>query len=143
MGEESYVILSNRDGKQEPWQCNQINKRVLGQYIVYLCGNEGTKDDSNNAGLRRLLQKAISVTADEQTSTLQNAEFKFYDDACQRYIIRSGDGENKFTFTFNEKLEPDFTVQRKSMLLKYWDLLNSTWPVSAGYEICGYMFNPG
>jgi hypothetical protein len=91
--------------------------------IVSLCGNEGTVDDAYNAVLRRLLQHAISVIEEETQSTLENAEFKFYDDNCDIYIVLSGKGENKFIFTYNEKLEPDVIIQRK-MLWTIDDVMN-------------------
>jgi hypothetical protein len=100
-----------------------IDKRVLAKTIVSLCGNEGTKDDVYNAVLRRLLQHAISVIGDETEATLKNAEFKFYDDKCKIHIFQSGDGENKFMFTYNEKLEPEVIIHRKTMIRRTCDSL--------------------
>jgi hypothetical protein len=91
--------------------------------IISLCGNEGTEDDENNAVLRRLLQHANSVIEEETQSTLKNAEFKFYDDKCNIHIALSGKSENKFIFTYNEKLEPDVIIHRKMLWTKD-DLMN-------------------
>lgn len=90
----------------------EINKRVLGKKILELCGNEGTEDDSNNAGLRRLLQHAITVIEKETEDVLKNAEFKFYDDKCNIYVIKSGNATHKFIFMFDENFEPIYCVQR-------------------------------
>jgi hypothetical protein len=98
-----------------------IDKRVLGKMIVALCRNEGTVDDKYNAVLRRLLQHAITVTEAETPTTLENAEFKFYDDKCAIFRVLSGKGENKFEFTNNEKLEPDVIIHRTSMFWTIFD----------------------
>ncbi|XP_053389961.1 uncharacterized protein LOC128552911 [Mercenaria mercenaria] len=121
------VPTAIRAVKQTSYECKQINKRVLGGRMLSLCGNEGTEDDSNNAGLRRLFQLAISVTENESEKTLENAEFKFYDDECNIRIVYSGSAENRFLFTFNEKLEPDFTVKRKSVLCGLDEKIKRTW----------------
>lgn len=103
----------------------RIDKVVLGKMIVKLCGNEGTVDDEYNSVLRRLLQHAITVIGDEKETTLKNAEFKFYDDKCNIYKVLSGDGENKFMFTYNEKLEPDVIIHRKGIIRRSWDSMKS------------------
>ncbi|XP_053389962.1 uncharacterized protein LOC128552912 [Mercenaria mercenaria] len=134
-------LKTNNEARRAPQIYEEINKRILGKFILSLCGNEGTNDGSNTAGLRRLLQLAISVTENEPASTLQNAEFKFYDDECNVYTLTSGYGENKFVFTFNEKLEPGFTVQRKWMLLMLTRNIRNIFQLSALLELITELYD--
>lgn len=84
-------------------ECPEITKRTIGKAIVTFCGNEGTEDDANKAGLRRLLQAVISETENKTRQVLKDAEIVVYDDQFQKYAIRAGDGKAKFLATFDEK----------------------------------------
>ncbi|XP_060557887.1 uncharacterized protein LOC132718256 [Ruditapes philippinarum] len=119
---ETFECIPMEATKITPRIVDVINKRVIGKMIISLCGNEGTEDDENNAVLRRLLLHAISVIGVETKRTLQNAEFKVFDDKCNIYIVLSGKGENKFEFTYNEKLEPEVIIHRKTTI---WTLFYS------------------
>lgn len=116
--DEAFECIPMEATKNTPRIVDVIDKRVIGKMIISLCGNEGTVDDEYNAVLRRLLQHANSVIEEETQSTLKNAEFKFYDDKCDIYIVLSGKSENKFIFTYNEKLEPDVIIHRKMLWTK-------------------------
>lgn len=113
--EEEAADVPN-DKRKYPTICDEINKRVIGNVIVQYCGNEGSKDDSNKATLRRLLQAVISYLENERPETWLNAEVIIYDDNFDDYSIRAGIGQNLFLATFDGLGNPQVVKTSKEKI---------------------------
>lgn len=111
--------------------CDEINKRSIGKVMVKLCGNEGTKDTDEMATLRRLFQAVISHIPNERAFVWKDAEIAVFDDKCNIYKIKSGDGHTKFIVSMDNFGNPSI-IHRQSMISCRYIL---RWSVEIGKDI--------
>ncbi|XP_002735661.1 uncharacterized protein LOC100370711 [Saccoglossus kowalevskii] len=96
-GESDYPI-------EHEHTCDEINKRSIGKFIIKCCGHEGIVDEQDNR-LRPLLQGAITHLDKEKEHVWKNAELTFYDKYANCFIMKAGEGQNKFLVHLDGKDE--------------------------------------
>ncbi|KAH3775803.1 hypothetical protein DPMN_177209 [Dreissena polymorpha] len=96
--------------EQNTYKCSEINKRLVGKVILRFCGNEAS---TNKQDLRRLLQALISYIPEANKRIWNSAEITIFDDDLNQYTIVSGNGDNKFIISFDEKGHPQVLKEKR------------------------------
>ncbi|XP_033112280.1 uncharacterized protein LOC117113139 [Anneissia japonica] len=113
------VFLNTNQYEEILFRVDEINKRTLGRLIITLCGNEGVRQTTEQAGLRRLLQAFITKIEGEEMKQFNDVKLSLYGQDNLSFHIQAGKSLNpkqivgyadsKGEFLINER-ESDYCI---------------------------------
>ncbi|XP_033095467.1 uncharacterized protein LOC117100024 [Anneissia japonica] len=107
------VLLNIKQHEEIVFRVDEINKRTLGRLIIALCGNEGARQTSEQAGLRRLLQAFITKIEGEQVKQFNDVKLSLYGQDNLSFHIQAGKSLNPKQIVGYADSQGEFHINEK------------------------------
>ncbi|XP_033110587.1 uncharacterized protein LOC117111706 [Anneissia japonica] len=107
------VLLNIKQHEEIVFRVDEINKRTLGRLIIALCGNEGTRQTTEQAGLRRLLQAFITKIEGEEMKQFNDVKLSLYGQDNLSFHVQAGKSHNPKQIVGYADSQGEFHINEK------------------------------